>query len=145
MERRDFGILFKHIHDALYKKANNRLRKMGLTLSQAGLLTELARQPQGEATMKELEHTLQVAQPTAAGLVVRLEGKGFLRSRGDARDRRIKIVALTEQGRDICCQARIYMEDDEARLLLGFSAEEKEQFYRFLLRAAENMAGSQNS
>lgn len=43
MENRDFGILFKHIHDALYKQSNNRLRGSALTLTQLGLLLSLER------------------------------------------------------------------------------------------------------
>lgn len=33
MENRDFGLLFKHIHDALYKQSNNRLRDKQLTMT----------------------------------------------------------------------------------------------------------------
>jgi len=43
MENQDFGLLFKHIHDALYKQSNNRLRGSSLTLTQLGLLLSLER------------------------------------------------------------------------------------------------------
>lgn len=72
MGNRDFGILFKHIHDALYKQSNNRLRGSALTLTQLGLLLSLERLPEQTASMKTLEKILQVAQPTVVGVVARL-------------------------------------------------------------------------
>ena len=140
--QRDFGILFKHIHDALYKSSNNRLRLNNLTLSQMGLLMNLEHRPSGMASMKELEQLLHVAQSTVVGIVSRLEQKEFVSSHEDAHDRRVKLVELTEKGGRTCEQAKKYMEQDQTWLLHGFDEAEKEQLYEFLQRVVQNVTDS---
>ncbi|MGL5434973.1 MAG: hypothetical protein ACRDBO_06160 [Lachnospiraceae bacterium] len=46
-------------------------------MSQVRVLTLLDERPEKQASLKELEHAIQVAQPTAAGLVSRLKQKNF--------------------------------------------------------------------
>lgn len=48
--------------------------------------------------MKELERYFGVAQSTIAGVVSRLEQKGFVEAFGDAADKRIKVVHITPAG-----------------------------------------------
>ena len=139
MESKLCGILFKQINDALYKNANNKLRKDDLTLSQIMLLSKLDQMPGESASMKDLEKILQVAQSTTVGIVARLEQKGFVESYGDAVDRRIKRVHLTVAGKHCCRKADSHMDMDEQWLLHGFSAEEREQFYSYLKRAHHNV------
>ena len=55
--------------------------------------------------MKEIERHFQVAQSTVAGIVVRLERKGFVEAAGDRSDRRIKLVRLTAEGEGCCKKA----------------------------------------
>lgn len=139
MKNRDFGILFKHIHDALYKRSNNRLRDSQLTLTQVGLLVTLERMPDGMASMKTLEKLLQVAQPTIAGVVARLQQKQFVRTEGCPGDHRMKRVRLTEAGRKKCREASVCMEQDQEWLLQGFNEKEKCQLYEFLKRVEHNV------
>lgn len=139
MENRDFGILFKHIHDALYKQSNNRLRGSALTLTQLGLLLSLERLPEQTASIKTLEKILQVAQPTVVGVVARLQQKQFVRTEEDARDRRVKQVHLTEAGRAKCREAEAFMDRDQDWLLQGFTEQEKQQFYQYLKRVEQNV------
>ena len=77
-ERVTCGTLIKQIHDGLEKQANNSLRTQGLTMSQMGVLIELHFSPEKQMPLKELERRLHVAQSTAAGIVARLEQKGFV-------------------------------------------------------------------
>ena len=69
----DTGLLIKHIHDSLEKKANNELRDKDLTLMQVSILIELKHGVNGEMTMKEIEHRFHVAQSTTAGSVSRMK------------------------------------------------------------------------
>ena len=86
------GALIKKVHDEIEKKANAMLRQQDLTLSQMNVLMELEAIPDHQLTLKELEGLLHVAQSTAAGIVVRLEQKGFVESFTDENDRRVKKV-----------------------------------------------------
>ena len=69
----DTGLLIKHIHDSLEKKANNELRDEDLTLMQVSILIELKHAVNGEMTMKEIEHRFHIAQSTTAGIVSRMK------------------------------------------------------------------------
>ena len=89
--------------------------------------------------MKDLERKLCVAQSTVAGIISRLEQKGFVEAFGDASDKRVKLVHITSAGEDCCREAAGYMAEAEQMLLHGFSEDEKVMFNQFLARAAENI------
>lgn len=74
------GLLIKQINNLLARDADNSLRKKNLTFLQTHALFIIRKQPAGEMTLKELERVLQVSQPDAAGIVVRLEKKGLIES-----------------------------------------------------------------
>lgn len=107
-------------------------------MMQISVLMELQKAEQ-QLSMKELERKFCVAQSTAAGIVSRLEQKGFVESFGDAADKRVKLVHITPAGEACCREAAGYMEQAEQTLLQGFSEEEKTMFNLLLTRAAENM------
>ena len=94
----DCGMLIKQINDELLKNANNALRLQNITLAQLDVLVQLSHAPKGQYSLKELEQILHVAQSTAAGIISRLEQKGFVAGLGDAADRRIKQVQITSAG-----------------------------------------------
>ena len=97
------GQLIKLLHDRLEKQANNTLRGKELTLMQISALMELQKAEQKQRSMKELERKFCVAQSTVAGIISRLEQKGFVVAFGDASDKRIKVVHITPAG-ETCCR-----------------------------------------
>ena len=104
---RDCGMLLKQINDELLKNANNALRSQNITLAQLEVLDQLNQAPGGQYSLKELEQILHVAQSTAAGIISRLEQKGFvaewvqtaLHHRAEAEE--LLLSNLTEAERDI--------------------------------------------
>ncbi len=138
MQKSDLcGALIKKIHDEIEKKANALLRQQDLTLSQMNVLMELEAVPGHQLTLKELEALLHVAQSTAAGIVMRLEQKGFVKSFTDENDRRVKKVAITPSGMECCRNAASDIKHMETQLLSGLTDTEKEQF-RDLLKKVFN-------
>ena len=133
------GFLIKQIHDRLEKQANNTLRGKDLTMMQISVLMELQEAEQKQRSMKELERKFCVAQSTVAGIISRLEQKGFVEAFGEASDKRIKLVHITPDGEACCREAAGYMAEAEQMLLHGFSEDEKAIFNQLLARAAENM------
>lgn len=117
MNRLTYGLLFKQIHDELEKCLNNSLRSRDLTLAQVGILMELRYTPEKQMSLKELERCFHVAQSTAAGIVSRLEQKGFVESFGSADDRRIKMVRITSAGEQCCQFADQHLKQTEDTLL----------------------------
>ena len=126
------GALIKQIHDEIEKKANALLRQQDLTLSQMNVLMELEALPEHQLTLKELEGLLHVAQSTAAGIVVRLEQKGFVESFTDENDRRVKKVAITPAGMECCKNAASDVTEIETKLLSGLTEDEKVLFLDLL-------------
>ena len=133
------GQLINLLHDRLEKQANNTLRGKDLTMMQISVLMELQEAEQKQRSMKELERKFCVAQSTVAGIISRLEQKGFVEAFGDASDKRIKLVHITPDGEACCREAAGYMAEAEQMLLHGFSEDEKTIFNQLLARAAENM------
>lgn len=125
MERNSCGLLLKQINDELEKQANNALRSSDLTMAQVTALLILREQTEHQMTLKELERTLRVAQSTAAGIVSRLEQKGFIEAFGDAEDKRIKIIRMTETGEQCCGDADQNMAQTEQALLSGLTETEQ--------------------
>ena len=131
------GILFKRIHDGIEKKVNNNLKSSDLTMSQMITLFTLSAQPTKEMTLKELEGAINVAQSTAAGIVCRLEQKGFIFSYGQEEDKRIKNIRITESGEKCCIDAEEDMESLEREFLKNLTEEEKLQLNSLLIKVCK--------
>ena len=133
------GILLKKISDELVKQTNNTIKACDLTISQLGVLIILMGREDKQISLKQLERELNVAQSTAAGLVSRLEQKGFLEAFGQTDDKRIKNIRMTEAGIQYCEDAAKEMETVESDLYKSLTAEEQKQFHQFLKRIYESM------
>ncbi|MCH4223220.1 MAG: MarR family winged helix-turn-helix transcriptional regulator [Solobacterium sp.] len=134
------GMLIKMVHDELEKSANNMLRNSDLTLAQIGVLMFISDQPEHIAPMKEIEHQLHVAQSTTTGIIMRMESKGFVETRDDVRDRRIKKVKITAKGLNACKNARKHMDMAEQNLLSPLNLKEQAELKDLLRKVA---AGNQ--
>ena len=133
------GTLLKQRHDALEKQANNSLRADGLTMAQVGVLLMLDRAEHRQMPLKELEKALHVAQSTAAGIVSRLEQKGLVESFGDAEDRRVKVVRLSEAGAGCCRTADARMAEAERQLLSSLTEAERDIFILLLRKVRDSL------
>lgn len=133
------GLLIKQIHNQLEKQSNNALRAKDLTMMQVSVLLALQSAPEKQLSMKELERHFGVAQSTVAGIVSRLEQKGFVEAFGDRTDKRIKLVHITPAGEACCTDAAYHMDEAEQTLLEGFSKEERDLLNALLTKAADNM------
>lgn len=139
MKQQDCGLLIKQINDELRKNGNNALRSQDMTLTQLDALAELDQAPGGQRSLKELEQILHVAQSTAAGIVIRLEQKGFVASFGDAGDRRVKLVRITQEGAECVRTALHHRAEAEAKLLSGLTETERDIFYTLLKKVRDSL------
>ncbi|MGN1000034.1 MAG: MarR family winged helix-turn-helix transcriptional regulator [Faecousia sp.] len=135
----DCGFYIKHISDVLQRDSNNALRAKDLTLAQVTVLLLLESSPNGETSLKELEKQLQVAQSTAAGIIVRLEHKGFVEGYGSSEDKRVKMVRITEAGRACCADSHANMKQAEERLLSSLTETERILLAALLEKVSDSM------
>lgn len=94
-----------------------------------------------EYSQRELADRLRLAPATVAVALKSLERQGYVERRVHERDARRNRVALTEKGRrgiELSGQA---FRAVEARMLAGFTAEERERLVAYQLRMLENLGG----
>ena len=91
-------------------------------------------------THSELAERLAVQPATVSPMVKRMEKAGLVERRRDPADERISRVYLTPAGRNARGSVETVWQDLEARIFEGFSAEERDQFERFLTRVVQNLA-----
>lgn len=136
------GKLIKLIHDEMRKNANNAMRFQDMTMSQFVALLELDQAPGQQSSLKELEPRLHVAQSTVAGIISRLEQKGFVEAFGDAADRRVKLVRITPAGRACVSAAEKDMVQAEQKLLSALTQTEQEIFYALLQKVCTSLCNN---
>jgi MarR family transcriptional regulator for hemolysin len=103
---RDLMFLLHDVARLMRVDADKRARAHGMTRAQWGILIWLERQP--GLSQKELAEILEVEPITVARLIDRLEARGMVERRPDAKDRRIWRLHLCPPAipvlREIACQ-----------------------------------------
>ena len=110
-----------------------------MTLAQLEALLELDQAPENQLSLKELERRLHIAQSTTAGIIMRLEQKGFVEGFGDSGDRRIKLVRLTPAGADCLILAQGSRTEIEGKLLSGLTETERHIFFTLLKKVRNTL------
>ena len=135
----DIGFLVKLVHDAIDRRINQELEDQRLTNSQLSVLSFLCMRGDADTTIRDIQDFLKVSHPTAAGLVRRLEQKGFVHLLTDPRDKRARVVRLDASvisNAQLEPKPTLHMEE---RLLAGLSDEERRQLCALLMRVYENI------
>ncbi len=117
------------------------LETMELTAAQGHIMGFLAHQIQPPCP-RDIEKEFQLSHPTVSGILSRLEQKGFIELRTDPSDRRCKRVYVLPKGRACHDLMHQTIQQNEKRIVEGFTPEEQEQFGTLLQRAITNMGGS---
>ena len=126
------SILLKQIHDVQEKNINNTLRNL--------VLRALVHSADKQMSLKELEKILHVAQSTTARIVAKMESKGLIDRFGDASDKRIKYIRLTQYGEQYSSKAKQKLEEEEERLLSSLTETEKMVFVSLLQKITSNLS-----
>lgn len=135
-----YGHMFRLLHCACSQALNAALAQLELTSAQGRVMGYLACREQPPCA-KDIEEEFHLSHPTVSGLLSRLEKKGFIAFRPDEKDGRCKRIVISDKGHR--CHERIYhvIQENEQRIVQGFSREEQEQFAKLLARAVENLGG----
>lgn len=134
------GIHIRHIYDLLTKRANADLREVDLTLSQNMVLAILSQTPNHERSVRDIEQTLHIAQPTAFGLVSRLEEKGLVESHRSEKDRRYRMIRITPEGLRKFESGSRKVQEQEMQMAQGLSKEEQAELIRLLRTVESNLS-----
>lgn len=121
--------------------ANKFLKELDLTSSQSiAMFLLLQNRVDGNEAMtqRDLERLMAMSNPAVAGVVNRLEAKGFVRRVKKGDDMRYNFLEPTEKG--IALQDVFYpnLLKNEDKLFAGFTEEERDLFYSFICRMLKN-------
>jgi DNA-binding MarR family transcriptional regulator len=97
-----------------------------LGISQTLVLHALERAPGNSVSMGDLADEVGVSVPTTTGLVDRLARERLVERRPHPSDRRIVLVGLTDEGRQVARRAAAYLAEMMGKLLVDLEAGERE-------------------
>ena len=131
----------------LHKTGTRAVESEGLTTQQWAVLGALSR-PQVAQGMSvgDLARYLMVSRQNLSGLISRMERDGHIASAPDPRDRRSRLVTMTDSGRRVWlveAQPKIHGYYEEA--LAGFSVNDITHTLHYLLKLLENMQRVDNA
>lgn len=125
----------------LHKTGSRAVEAEGLTTQQWAVLGALSRdQAQGGQSIGDLARYLMVSRQNLSGLIGRMERDGHVAVAPDGRDRRSRVVTMTESGRRVwqdLAQPKIHAYYQQA--LDGFTVNDMAHTLHYLLRIVENM------
>ena len=139
-ERLPVGFVFKQINNVYEKEFNNLLRTLGITASQCAVLDYLFSSRKEEVNQRDIEKALSLKNPTVTGLLKRLDEKGFILIVPSNRDKRCKIVYLTEKAYDIQRRMEADRKKIDKKLTSGMTKKEKEALQKMLGKVLYNIS-----
>lgn len=136
-----YGHFLRVLHWQFDQAVSAALARMELTAAQGQIIGFLTHRKEPPCS-RDIEESFHLSHPTVSGLLSRLEKKGFIEFRPDSADRRCKRIYLLPKGH--ACHETIHriIAENEAKVVTGFSEEEKKQFFQLLQRAMSNMGPS---
>ena len=125
----------------LHKTGSRAVEAEGLTTQQWAVLGALSREAaQGGMSIGDLARYLMVSRQNLAGLVGRMERDGHVAIVQDERDRRSRLVTMTESGRHVWQDlARPKIRAYYDQVLQDFSVNDTVHTLHYLLKILENM------
>jgi DNA-binding MarR family transcriptional regulator len=125
----------------LHKTGTRAVEEEGLTTQQWAILGALSRdKAQGGMSIGDLARYLMVSRQNLSGVISRMERDGHVAVLPDPRDRRSRVVTMTDSGRhvwEVLAQPKIWAYYEQ--ILGGFSVEDVTHTLHYLLKMLENM------
>jgi DNA-binding MarR family transcriptional regulator len=125
----------------LHKTGSKAVEAEGLTTQQWAVLGALSRPKVKDGmSVGDLARYLMVSRQNLSGVLSRMERDGHLRSTPDDRDKRSKLITVTDTGRhvwEVQALPKIYHYYEQA--LEGFSVNDATHTLHYLLKMLDNM------
>lgn len=131
--------LLSHIHTITADFLIEKLKERGypdFASSHGNILFQLS--VNEKMTMGELSEKINRDKSTTTVLVRKLEKDGFITGDAAPNDKRSRIIYLTEKGRQFNATAQELSSDLLGTFFKGFTENEKEEFFKTLLRIKKN-------
>lgn len=136
--QRSFGFLVNDCARLMRRNFERRARAIGLTRAQWAAIAHLLRNEGcNQSTLADL---LDVEPITLARLLDRMEAKGWIRRQPDLKDRRARLVFLTEKAKPLVDKLAEFAAEARAVAMAGISAEDQEKMIDLMIRVRTNLA-----
>lgn len=125
----------------MHKTGTKAVQDEGITTQQWAVLGALSRpEAAGGISMGDLARYLMVSRQNLAGLVTRMERDGHVQVISDMRDRRSRLVVLTESGRHVWVdKAQPKIKAYYQQAMSDFSTTDMTHTLHYLVKLLENM------
>ena len=130
------SLIRKSIHNSETFKTNEELTNViGWTI---GYISR--RNVEGiETYQKDVEKEFKISRSTATGLLQNMEKLGYIYREVSEIDSRLKRIVLTDKSIELHKKVILTFDKIENQLLMGFTENEKEILFTFLLRLEKNL------
>lgn len=135
------SLRMKAINEKIRKISDATFAEYGLTGPQVGYISYI-RRAGGSISQRELEKAAGVSHPTIVGVVNRLSDKGYVTVRMGEKDRRKRIISLTDKAVEVNEELRKNYEKMNAFLFEGLTGDEKQEFDRILKIVDTNLSNA---
>ncbi|MBE6894779.1 MAG: MarR family transcriptional regulator [Ruminococcaceae bacterium] len=139
MEHSNIAINIKLAGDLIEKKANSKLVRYNITLSQARILLALFQSKADSISLKALEKLFSVSQATMQGTISRLAKKGLVNVQFLAADKKTKYVSLTSAGEFLADSLGKHIEEINCYLTQSLSDAEISQLNIILAKICKSL------
>jgi MarR family transcriptional regulator, transcriptional regulator for hemolysin len=136
---RNLGFLLHDVARLMRKRFEQNARELGLTRSQCSVLAHLARHDGiQQGTLAEI---LEVEPITLTRLVDRLEQMGLVSRGAHPKDRRIRLLRLTDAAHPLLAEIFAIGALTRGEAMEGVAEEDRDRLFDVLLRMKANLIG----
>ncbi len=136
----DCGMLIKLIANRIDSRFEEELSSCGMSYTDLRFMCFVIVMGR-PVRMRELEEYYGYAFPTVAGAVKSLERRGLVEQLPDDSDRRVRLVSLTDSGREAVQRMESLRRRMEDELTAGMDRSERETLVSLLERVREGFCG----
>ena len=130
------------LDQAITNRCNEILRSSGVARKQWEVMKEVDRN--GSVTQRDLQKALGVESGTVTGIVEALVKKGFVNRQEHAKDRRVNMLSLTDDGSNLSMFADDPFTLVPEQMMKGVSADHEKIFVQVMAQMLANI-GSRGS
>ena len=132
------GFYLKMASELVDRSMNVQLAEQDITSTQGKVLSMLSCE-NGQMQLKTIEKRFNVSQATMAGVIARMEDKGFVKTSRNADDRRSKTVTITQLGHEKSLLIHDCITSSEQLIKSNLTEEENNELRRLLRIVVETL------
>lgn len=126
------GHLIRRLHQISVGLFLTELEPLGLTPVQFGALQVISNQP--GIDQRTLARAIALDASTTGGVVDRLDSRGLIERRTSPEDRRARVLAITDEGRQVLAQAQPAMQRVQELILAPLTPRQQTEFMHLITK-----------